>query len=65
MDSNGGGGWPMNNTLPVGFGVALSMNQNAMENYSKLTEAEKEQLIARSYDAKSDKDVEEIINSLI
>lgn len=63
MDGFGGGSWPFNG-VPVGFGMALAMNQEALDNYSKLKEAEKEQVIARSRDAKSKQEMEEIVNSI-
>lgn len=64
MDTDGGGGWPFSG-LPVGFGMALAMHQNALDNYSKLTEAEKEQVIARSRDVKSREEMDRIIDSLM
>lgn len=60
----GGGGWPLNG-IPVGLGMAVAADQNMPEENSKLTEAEKEQLIAKSYDMKSEEERDEIINSLL
>ena len=39
--------------VPLGFGMALAMNENALNGYAKLTEAQKEALINKSRDAKS------------
>ena len=39
------------NELPVGFGMALAMNEQAMQGYAALTETEKEHLILRCRDA--------------
>lgn len=64
MDSNGSSSWPLNG-LPVGFGMALAMNQDALERYSKLTEAEREQVIARSHNAKSKTEMQQIIDSFM
>lgn len=50
--------------LPVGFGIALSANEKAMQGYAKLTEAEKEKIILQCKDAKSDKEVDRIIDSI-
>lgn len=50
--------------VPTGFGMALAMNMEALDNYSKLTEAQKEELINRSRDAKSKKERERIVNSI-
>ena len=41
-----------NNAMPVGFGMALAQNAAAMERYSGLTEAKKEELLNRARDAK-------------
>lgn len=60
----GGGGWPLNG-IPVGLGMAVAADQAIPEKDSKLTEAEKEQLIAKSYDMKSEKERDEILNSLL
>ena len=64
VDSSGGGGW-LYNGVPLGFGLALAMNQNAFNNYSKLTEAEKEKILAESHNVKSKEEMQEIINSLM
>lgn len=60
----GGGGWPLNG-IPVGLGMAVAADKISPEEKSKLTEAEKEQLIAKSYDAKSKEERDEILNSLL
>lgn len=64
IDSNGGAG-SFADGVPVGFGMALSMNKDAMDNYARMTEADKEKLIARSHNAKSKEEMEEIINSIM
>lgn len=64
MDTNGGAGWPYNG-LPIGFGMSLAMNQSALDNYSKLTEAEKEEIIAKSHNVKSKSEMDQIIESLM
>ncbi len=50
--------------VPIGFGMALAMNEKALTGYSKLTEAQKEELINKSRDAKSKKEMEQIVNSI-
>ena len=64
MDSNGGGGWPFFG-VPSGFSMGLAMHQEAWDNYSKLTEAEKEKLIAQSKNVKSREEMDALINSLM
>lgn len=56
MDSEG---------LPLGFGMALAMNEPAMKGYAGLTEAQKEQIILRCKDAKTKKEMQKIVDSLI
>ncbi len=53
-----------NQQLPIGFGLSLAMNQKAMKRFSDMTEAEKEQAIARSRDAKSKREMDRIVSSL-
>lgn len=55
MDSEG---------LPLGFGMALAMNEPAMNSYAGLTEAQKEQIILRCKDARSKSEMQKIVNSL-
>lgn len=50
--------------LPVGFGMGLAMNRQALEGFSNLTEAEKEQIIFKCKDAKSKEEMDRIISSL-
>lgn len=50
--------------IPAGFGIALSLNERALNGYSQMTEAEKEKIILQCKDARSDKEVEEIIDSI-
>lgn len=61
--TNGENGFPFT-ALPLGFGMALAMNEPAMRGYAGLTETEKEHLILRCKDARSKKEMEKIVNSL-
>ena len=53
-----------NQQLPIGLGLSLAMNQKAMKRFANMTEAEKEQAIARSRDAKSKREMDRIVSSL-
>ena len=70
MDINGIGGSGVLNDgttfsdLPVGFGMALAMNEAAMSGYAGLTEAEKEKIILRCKDARTKGQMQEIVDSL-
>lgn len=50
--------------LPLGFGMALAMNEPAMNSYAGLTEAEKERIILRCKGAKTKKQMQKIVDSL-
>ena len=66
MDSNGlpVEGYPLTG-LPLGFGMALAMNEGAMRGYDELTETEREHLIMRCKDARSKEEMQKIVNSLV
>ena len=64
MDSNGIRGVPFTG-VPLGFSMALAMNEKALDGYAKMTEAQKEELINRSRDAKSKAEMERIVNSIV
>ncbi len=51
--------------LPMGFGMALAMNEPAMKGYAGLTESEKEHLILRCRDAKTKEEMQRIVDSLV
>lgn len=53
-----------NGQLPIGFGLSLAMNQRAMDRFAHMTEAEKEQAIAKSKSVKSKREMDRIVNSL-
>lgn len=50
--------------LPLGFAFGMAMSQNAMNHYGKLTEYEKEKLIARSRGVKSKEEMDKLIEEL-
>lgn len=50
--------------LPLGFGMALAMNEPALRGYAGLTEAEKERIILRCKDVKTKKEMQKIVSSL-
>mgnify|MGYP000042582409 FL=1 len=65
MDFNGisGDGFTLGE-LPLGFGMALAMNESAMQGYAALTEAEKEELILRCKDVQTKDEMQRIVDSL-
>ena len=52
------------NQMPIGLGLSPAMNQKAMDRFSDMTEAEKEQAIARSRKVKSKREMDRIVSSL-
>ena len=66
MDLNGmpTNGFPFTD-IPLGFGMALAMNEPAMRGYAGLSETEKEHIILRCKDAKSKDEMQRIVDSLV
>ena len=66
MDFNGisGDGFTLGE-LPLGFGMALAMNEPALQGYAALTEAEKEDLILRCKDVQTKDEMQRIVDSLV
>ncbi len=50
--------------VPIGFGMALAMNFNAMNVYSAMTEEQKQAVLNRAHNARSEKEMHDIVNSL-
>jgi len=51
--------------VPLGFGMALAMNANAMNVYSGMTETQKQAILDRAHRAQSQQEMHEIVNSMI
>lgn len=51
-------------SMPMGLAMGLGMNLNAMDHYSDLTEAQKEEILNRARDAKSKEEMEKIISQI-
>lgn len=66
MDTGGTsiGGVPLSG-IPMGFGMALAMNEPAMRSYAGLTETEREHIIMKCKDARSKEEMQKIVDSLI
>lgn len=52
------------NNLPIGFVMGMAMKEDAMDAYSRLTEAEKEKVLNECRDAKSKSEMDRIISRL-
>ena len=51
--------------VPVGFGMNLAMNKDAMLGYANLTESQKEEILMRCRDASSKEEMQKIVDSLV
>ena len=51
--------------VPIGFGMALAMNPNALNAYSAMTEAQKQAILDKAHNARSEQEMHQIVNSLI
>lgn len=71
MDGNGitgvgtGAGGFAFTELPLGFGMALAMNERAMRGYAGMTETEREHIIMKCKDARTKEEMQKIVDSLV
>ena len=50
--------------VPIGFGMALVMNPAALNAYGAMSEDQKQQILNRAHNAKSEKEMCDIVNSI-
>ncbi len=50
--------------VPIGFGMALAMNPAAMNTYSAMSEAEKQTILGKAHNARSEREMHQIVNSI-
>ncbi len=51
--------------VPIGFGMALAMNPDALNAYSAMNDAEKQNILSRAHNAGSEREMHQIVNSII
>lgn len=51
--------------VPIGFGMALAMNHPAMAAYAAMSEQEKQAVLDRAHNARSEQEMHSIVNSII
>lgn len=51
--------------IPIGFGMALAQNPEAMQKFAMLSEEEKQQIIAGTHSVKSKEEMHSYVNKLI
>ena len=50
--------------VPIGFGMALAMNQPAMNTYAAMTEEEKQAVVNKAHNVRSEKEMYSLVASL-
>lgn len=50
--------------VPIGFGMALAMNPLALNAYSAMTEQQKQVVLNKAHNARSEAEMHRIVNSL-
>jgi len=51
--------------VPIGFGMALAMNEPAMAAYAAMTEQQKQAILNRAHNARSEKEMHQIVSSIV
>ena len=54
----------LQSVLPVGLAFGMAMDEQAINHYGRMTEYEKEQVIARSKDVKSKEEMQQLIQKI-
>ena len=50
--------------VPIGFGMALAMNQPAMNTYAAMTELQKQDILNRAHNVRSEREMHDLVASL-
>lgn len=50
--------------IPIGFGMALAVNELAMNAYSALTEEQKKAILDKAHNVRSEKEIHDLVASL-
>ncbi len=50
--------------VPIGFGMALAMNPVAMNTYSAMTQEQKQAVLEKAHNARSEHEMHQIVNGL-
>lgn len=51
--------------VPIGFGMALAMNADALNAYSAMSGQQKQAILDRAHKARSQREMQQIVNSMI
>lgn len=50
--------------VPIGFGMALAMNQPAMHAYATMTESRKQQVLNKAHNVRNEREMHDLVASL-
>ena len=50
--------------VPIGFGMALAVNEPAINAYSKMTEEQKQAILNKAHNVRSEKEMHDLVASL-
>ena len=50
--------------VPIGFGMALAQNAQALSAYAAMTEAEKQAVLNKAHNARSEQEMQEIVEAI-
>ena len=50
--------------VPIGFGMALAMDARAMNAYSAMTEEQKQAILNKAHNARSEKEMHQIVDGI-
>ena len=50
--------------VPIGFGMALAVNEPAMNAYAAMTEGQKQAIIRKAHNVRSEKEMHDLVASL-
>ena len=50
--------------VPIGFGIALAMNQPAMNAYAAMTTGQKQAILNKAHNVRSEREMQDLVASL-
>ena len=50
--------------VPIGFGMALAVKEPVMNAYSAMTEEQKQDILNKAHNVRSEKEMHDLVNSL-
>lgn len=51
-------------TVPIGFGMALAQNETALNAYAVMTKEQKQAILNRAHQARSEEEMHQIVDSI-